>query len=381
MSQPPEKRQHLEPAVPPWEQPTELDAFATAERDDARDVVTQRAFRIAPALLGLPLATPRQRAIAMAIDSVLVLMLAQAGGVLLAALAAVFAYSWLRSRNKSQTKLARGLSMSAYVMLALLIFSLIVSVVQPFWERYVSEEGEQSIAQQQKKTEAAAKSGDDALTLKGGDGVALTLATVGLGFCNDASCRKDVVQGISAKLAEADAKPEAKLRVLDSMIDDEVSDEAERETLKTLAREQMANPSVDADKAIDPSLAAIAASAGGEQEDHEYSLLKQASALLDDLGLSLGWAAAYFTLFTTLWAGQTPGKRVMRIRVVQLTGKPLSYWSSFERYGGYAAGFATGLFGFLQVYWKPNRQAVQDQLTFTAVIRDSAPRRVPAPTQ
>ncbi len=43
----------------------------------------------------------------------------------------------------------------------------------------------------------------------------------------------------------------------------------------------------------------------------------------------------------------------------------------FGRYGGYGAGFATGLLGFLQVYWDPNRQAIQDKISATVVIKGS----------
>jgi hypothetical protein len=41
----------------------------------------------------------------------------------------------------------------------------------------------------------------------------------------------------------------------------------------------------------------------------------------------------------------------------------------FGRYGGYGAGFATGLLGFLQIYWDPNRQAIQDKISATVVIK------------
>jgi hypothetical protein len=41
----------------------------------------------------------------------------------------------------------------------------------------------------------------------------------------------------------------------------------------------------------------------------------------------------------------------MGIRVVRLNGQPLSLWFSLERFGGYAAGIATGVLGFLQVFW------------------------------
>lgn len=78
----------------------------------------------------------------------------------------------------------------------------------------------------------------------------------------------------------------------------------------------------------------------------------------------------YFTSTLTLWQGRTAGKRLMGIRVIRLNGKPIGWWAAFERFGGYAAGVATGLLGFLQVLWDGNRQAVQDKISETAVIRD-----------
>jgi uncharacterized RDD family membrane protein YckC len=67
--------------------------------------------------------------------------------------------------------------------------------------------------------------------------------------------------------------------------------------------------------------------------------------------------------------GQTPGKRLMRIRVVRLDGKPMGWWYAFERFGGYAAGLVTGLIGFLQILWDKNRQGVHDKITETVVVR------------
>ena len=96
-----------------------------------------------------------------------------------------------------------------------------------------------------------------------------------------------------------------------------------------------------------------------------------------DLGFGFGWAAFYFSLFTAWWQGQTPGKRLFGIPVIQLDGTPLSLWSSFGRYGGYGAGFATGLLGFLQVYWDPNRQAIQDKISSTVVVRADLQRSAP----
>lgn len=99
-----------------------------------------------------------------------------------------------------------------------------------------------------------------------------------------------------------------------------------------------------------------------------YKGVEWGKGVMKDLGLSFGWAAFYFTVLTALWNGQTPGKKMLSIRVIQLDGTPLSIWDSFGRYGGYAAGLATGFMGFLQIYWEPNRQAIHDKISATIVI-------------
>ena len=102
-----------------------------------------------------------------------------------------------------------------------------------------------------------------------------------------------------------------------------------------------------------------------------HSILQWGKGIIQDLGLGFGWAAVYFTLFSLLWRGQTPGKKLCNTRVVALSGEPLGLLDCFGRYGGYGAGFATGLLGFLQVYWDPNRQAIQDKISATVVIQGS----------
>jgi hypothetical protein len=91
----------------------------------------------------------------------------------------------------------------------------------------------------------------------------------------------------------------------------------------------------------------------------------------DDLGLGFGWAAVYFTGFLSMLRGQTPGKRVMGLRVIRLDNKPLGWWISFERFGGYAASFSVGLLGFLQILWDRNRQGLHDKACETVVVRDN----------
>jgi hypothetical protein len=92
--------------------------------------------------------------------------------------------------------------------------------------------------------------------------------------------------------------------------------------------------------------------------------------LIDDLGMGFGWAALYLTITHAWWKGFSVGKKVFGIRVVMIDKRPLNWWLSFERAGGYAAGLATGLLGFAQVFWDPNRQAIHDKVSETIVIQD-----------
>ncbi|MEL6548334.1 MAG: RDD family protein, partial [Myxococcota bacterium] len=110
------------------------------------------------------------------------------------------------------------------------------------------------------------------------------------------------------------------------------------------------------------------------EELESPSLMRVVQGAAADVGLTFGWIGVYFTLFTMFWNGYTPGKRLMGIRVRRLDGKPFTLWSSFERFGGYAAGVATGLLGFAQVFWDSNRQAIHDKISGTVVVneRDAA---------
>lgn len=102
---------------------------------------------------------------------------------------------------------------------------------------------------------------------------------------------------------------------------------------------------------------------------------------LDDLGAGLGWGVVYFSLLPAWWGGQTLGKRLLRLRVVELTGKPMTVMRSLKRYGGYAAGLATGGLGLLQVLWDPNRQGLQDKAAHTVVLdlrADASPALAPS---
>ncbi len=110
-----------------------------------------------------------------------------------------------------------------------------------------------------------------------------------------------------------------------------------------------------------------------QAQSPHYSLISWFKGILSDLGLGFGWAMIYFTVFTSSFSGATPGKYLMRLRVRKLDNTKITFWDSFGRYGGYAAGITTGLLGFLQIYWDPNRQAIQDKIAATIVLDVSKP--------
>jgi hypothetical protein len=102
------------------------------------------------------------------------------------------------------------------------------------------------------------------------------------------------------------------------------------------------------------------------------TLADHVEATLDEVGASFGWGIVYFSLLPAFWQGQTLGKRLLRLRIVELTGKPITPLRGLKRYGGYAAGMATGGLGFLQVLWEPNRQGLQDKAAHTVVLDERA---------
>lgn len=83
-----------------------------------------------------------------------------------------------------------------------------------------------------------------------------------------------------------------------------------------------------------------------------------------------GWAltlACYFTLF---WCttGQTPGMRLMHVRVVTYDGEPLHLLRALVRLGGLVLAIIPLCAGFLPVLIDERRRALQDLLARTVVL-------------
>ena len=133
-------------------------------------------------------------------------------------------------------------------------------------------------------------------------------------------------------------------------------------------------PSKDDLRRANAQLTAQAETLRGENEQLRTTIrgsswLNAASDFGRSFGLTFGWAGVYFTLSLAWLGGRTPGKWIVGTRVVRLDGRPLTTLDAFTRYGGYSAGLATGLIGFARVLWEPNRQAIEDKIAWTVVLR------------
>jgi uncharacterized RDD family membrane protein YckC len=84
----------------------------------------------------------------------------------------------------------------------------------------------------------------------------------------------------------------------------------------------------------------------------------------------------YFVLFETLWNGQTPGKRIMRLRVVREDGRPVRFFEVFVRnllritvdfqpYPSYAVGVVAIIFS-------ARSKRVGDFVAGTVVVKERA---------
>ncbi len=78
----------------------------------------------------------------------------------------------------------------------------------------------------------------------------------------------------------------------------------------------------------------------------------------------------YFGILLWRGKGRTPGKRIMRIRVVSLMHRHITFWHSVERALGYGAAALEGGFGFVQFFIHPYRRCAQDRLAETIVVTE-----------
>ena len=78
----------------------------------------------------------------------------------------------------------------------------------------------------------------------------------------------------------------------------------------------------------------------------------------------------YFTWFHGA-TGQTPGKILLGLRVVQTTGDPMTFGVAFLRWVGYIISAAGICLGFIWIIFDRKKQGWHDKIAGTVVIREN----------
>lgn len=361
------------------------------KREEDRRIVTPYAFEVSDALVGTPLASNWYRGFALCIDMLLIAMIADLSGILLAGL---LAWTFFRAGNRLKEKQRYGFGRKILRSLAaLLLFVLVLGVFEELRYKYFNNtvDNETSTEQQNLKLNGVEALVFAGIATKAVTDMAAVQAQLEQGQCQpELDCWTDYGYGVMDNLLELDLTDEQVNVLINSVIGETSLSEAQKSELAENMRQyyqqnyqqpevsesnqQQARELNDADNSQqqEPALSEAVDKPEDDSkqpQSHSYSLLEWAKGIAGDLGLGFGWAAFYFTVFTAWWNGQTPGKRLFSIKVCKLDGSGLNLWESFGRYGGYGAGLATGLLGFLQIFWDPNRQGIQDKISETLVIK------------
>jgi uncharacterized RDD family membrane protein YckC len=88
--------------------------------------------------------------------------------------------------------------------------------------------------------------------------------------------------------------------------------------------------------------------------------------------LGAGWAVVVVVYFVLFWSatGQTPGMRLMSLRVLTGTGRPPSVWRALVRFAALIVAILPFFAGFLPVLFDERRRALQDYVAGTSVVAE-----------
>jgi len=314
---------------------------------DPKDMITPHAFRLAPELLGVPLASPRKRIWAILLDLIFIYTIAELLGTFVGILIAIIVYKFIR-KQKAESKFGRFMRFTGASLAGIMIFAFTVSTSEELID----------------KLETYFNNTED--------------ITVNI---NDEA----PVQSILNPEEDIPAHKVDTLKSLNAFIAaKQNSDLALQDSLKPVLEEIFASTDTQELKEKNEDLRETIATLKEENNELDNSISKAGflsflKNTIDALGLSLGWFGLYFIAANVFWKGQTPGKKIMKIQVIRLNAKPINLWFSFERFGGYAAGLTTGLIGFFQIYWDKNRQAIHDKIAGTVVIDLAKPKKIEFP--
>ena len=110
---------------------------------------------------------------------------------------------------------------------------------------------------------------------------------------------------------------------------------------------------------------------GSDFERMEPQLEKKQDSEAETITSDIAIPVLYFGLLGWRGKGRTPGKRLMKIRVVSIVHRHLGLWHSVERALGYGAAALEGGFGFVQFFIHPYRRCVQDRIAETIVVTEA----------
>ncbi len=86
--------------------------------------------------------------------------------------------------------------------------------------------------------------------------------------------------------------------------------------------------------------------------------------------------AGYFILFEWLWNGQTPGKRLLKLRVIREDGRPITLWEAMARnllrIFDAIPGFVLPVYsiGLISIFLSRRDQRIGDMFAGTVVVRE-----------
>lgn len=84
----------------------------------------------------------------------------------------------------------------------------------------------------------------------------------------------------------------------------------------------------------------------------------------------------YFVMFEWLWNGQTPGKRLLKLRVIREDGRPITFWEAlarniirlFDTFPGFVLPIYS--IGLISIFMNSRDQRVGDLFAGTVVVRE-----------
>lgn len=86
-------------------------------------------------------------------------------------------------------------------------------------------------------------------------------------------------------------------------------------------------------------------------------------------GLSFVVGIVYYWYFWTRQEGQTPGKKVMNLKVIKTDGGPINDSDAILRYIGYYINSIVLLIGWLWALFDANQQGWHDKIAQTYVVK------------